>query len=189
MLSSELTGCHMEGVKRRSSCSFPPTNEIIFTSLQCHSIIRSMSKRVQRRWEGGGSAAVGADHSAGAHLCTHAHIPGKSISHSGRYTNPLFRVPRVLVTVLCSVAGVTCLPLQESGQLSVHCVRVCVCYCVCRKHLENGCKQLLTQFWNNPEVTVIQHCVIGFMRACATKTHAWISTTTSSSSSKAFPPT
>lgn len=53
-------------------------------------------------------------------LCLHTHTYRQvnSITHCGRYTMPL-HVPQDLVT-WSAMPGVTCLPLEQPGQLSVH---------------------------------------------------------------------
>lgn len=89
-----------------SFCTFPP-NEIIFTSLQCHGIISSLSKR-HVTWRGGGEwrhSLQREQNQATQRFCfffclhthTHTHVLVKSITHSGRYTMPL-HVPQGLVT-------------------------------------------------------------------------------------------
>lgn len=91
MFLSELTCCHMVcvcGEKRGWGGLTPPntsTNKIIFTSLQCHSNNRIPEQNM-----------VGIESRSCTYCsCTdvlfpplHTHTLVKSITHSGRYTNP-----------------------------------------------------------------------------------------------------
>lgn len=137
--------------------------EIISTWLWCQCIIGSLNKCVWRR---GGiccsqsrlERVCTCRRRLGFILCLHTHTYThmnthirtrlRTISHSGRYTMAL-RVSRGLVT-WSSVPCVTCLPLEEPGQLSVHgvavesvCVYMCACVhaCVCG---ERGLETVVT---------------------------------------------
>lgn len=92
-----------------------PPNEIIFTSLQCHSIISSLYEGMFYMME----AFTAADQATNADVSYPLPILVKRITHNGRYTNPpLYMSHRALLPVaMCSV---TRLPLQEPGQLSEH---------------------------------------------------------------------
>ena len=106
------------------------------------------------------------------HTHTRTHVLVKSITHSGRNTMPL-NVPRGLVT-RSSVLHALCDMSSTRRTRPIVCAWIgggggCVCERESWKHLECGCRQLLTQFWSDSELTMVQHGIIACTSVCVRK--------------------